>query len=53
MKVLDSMGVPPDPDPVNRLKRMTSAYTALVFQIKRITKQLKCLKRLAKLGREI
>lgn len=51
MAVLDEMKVPADPDPVNRLLRLTSAYTGLAFGIKKIAKQARCLKKQAKLDK--
>ena len=51
MVVLDSMGLPADPDPVNRLKRLTSAYIGLTDGIKKIAKQARCLKKRAKLNK--
>lgn len=51
MAVLDEMKVPADPDPVNRLKRLTSAYIGLTDGIKKIAKQARCLKKRAKLNK--
>jgi len=51
MAVLDDMKVPADPDPVNRLKRLTSNYTALAFGIKKIHKAAKCLRQQAKMNK--
>lgn len=49
MAVLDALKVPKDPDPVNRLKRLTSAYTAVAENVRRLAKEFKRVKRWSKL----
>jgi len=52
MTLLDDLGVPKDHDPVNRVKYLTGAYTAVKFYIKRTKKAVKDLNRIAKLNRK-
>lgn len=49
MEVLDKLGVPDDPDPVNRLRRLTGAWVGLTFQATKLDALAKDMKRAASL----